>query len=57
MKLYKFPPQAKVDRLIPKNKFYDLKTLNKIELPTYYKENSFSLLIGTENYINNIKQT
>ena len=23
MKLYKFPPQAKVDRLIPKNKFYE----------------------------------
>ncbi|MFH0734579.1 MAG: T9SS type A sorting domain-containing protein [bacterium] len=44
-----------VDRRI--NKFYDLKTLNKIDLPAYYKENNFSLLIGTENYINDIKQS
>ncbi len=44
-----------VDRRI--NKFYDLKTINKIELPAYYKENNFSLLIGTQNYINSIKQS
>lgn len=32
MKLYKFPPQAKVDRLIPKNKFYEQgKANSKIE--------------------------
>ena len=32
MKLYKFPPQAKVDRLIPKNKFYEQGKANtKIE--------------------------
>ena len=32
MKLYKFPAQAKVDRLIPKNKFYEQgKANNKIE--------------------------
>ena len=32
MKLYKFPQQAKVDRLIPKNKFYEQgKANNKIE--------------------------
>ena len=32
MKLYKFPLQAKVDRLIPKNKFYEQgKANNKIE--------------------------
>ena len=29
MKLYKFPPQAKVDRLIPKNKFYEQGKANK----------------------------
>lgn len=32
MQLYKFPPQAKVDRLIPKNKFYEQgKANSKIE--------------------------
>lgn len=32
MKLYKFPPQVKVDRLIPKNKFYEQGKANtKIE--------------------------
>lgn len=32
MKLYKFPPQTKVDRLIPKNKFYEQGKANtKIE--------------------------
>ena len=32
MKLYKFPPQAKVDRLIPKNKFYEQgKANSKVE--------------------------
>lgn len=32
MKLYKFPPQAKVDRLIPKNRFYEQgKANSKIE--------------------------
>ena len=32
MKLYKFPPQAKVDRLIPQNKFYEQGKANtKIE--------------------------
>ena len=32
MKLYKFPSQAKVDRLIPKNKFYEQGKANtKIE--------------------------
>lgn len=32
MKIYKFPPQAKVDRLIPKNKFYEQGKANtKIE--------------------------
>ncbi|MFH0736446.1 MAG: T9SS type A sorting domain-containing protein [bacterium] len=53
--IYKDYETYLVDRRI--NKFYDLKTINKIELPAYYKENSFSLLIGSENYINGIKES
>ena len=43
MKLYKFPQQAKVDRLIPKNKFYEQGKANtKIE--QLYRERSIQRL-------------
>ncbi len=44
-----------VDRRL--NKFYNLKEINEIFVPKYYKENNYNLLIGSSDFVNGIKQS